>query len=91
MALLKSNFENRLSFVEESRFFLHNHVWRKKKALPLKREPFSKTALQESTKMELHRELSYGQPNGSLRRAILALFFSQCGYYGYCGYYGNFG
>ncbi len=26
--------------------------------------------------MELHRELSYGQPNG--RRAILALFFSQC-------------
>ncbi len=29
----------------------------------------------ESTKMELHRELSYGQPNGSPRRAILALFF----------------
>ncbi len=30
MALLESNFENRLSFVEESRFFfLNNHVWRK--------------------------------------------------------------
>ena len=25
--------------------------------------------------MELHRELSYRQPNGSLMRAILALFF----------------
>ena len=54
MALLESNFENQLSFVGESHFFLHNHV------------------------MELHRELSYGQPNGSARRAILALFFSQC-------------
>ena len=31
MALLESNFENRLSFVEESRFFLlHNHVWGEK-------------------------------------------------------------
>ena len=28
------------------------------------------------TKMELQRELSYGQPDGSPRRAILALFFS---------------
>ena len=27
------------------------------------------------TKMDLHRELSYRQPNGSPRRAILALFF----------------
>ncbi len=25
--------------------------------------------------MELHRELSYGQPNGSPMRAILALYF----------------
>ena len=25
-ALLESNFENRLSFVRESRLFLHNHV-----------------------------------------------------------------
>ncbi len=46
MALLESNFENRLSFLEES------------------------------TKMELHRELSYGRPNSSPRRAISALFFS---------------
>ncbi len=29
------------------------------------------------TKMEFHRELSYDQPNGSSRRAVLALFF-QC-------------
>ena len=28
-----------------------------------------------STKIELHRELSYGRPNDSPRRAILALFF----------------
>ena len=27
--------------------------------------------------MELHRELSYEQPNGSHRRAILALFLAQ--------------
>ncbi len=30
MALLESNFENWLSIVEESHFFLHNHVWGKK-------------------------------------------------------------
>ncbi len=29
----------------------------------------------EGTKMELHRELSYGRPNGSPARAILVLFF----------------
>ncbi len=61
MALLESNFENRLSFVGERHFFLHN---------PIK----------GGTKMELHRELSYGQPNDSPRRAILALsFFSVIG------------
>ncbi len=64
MALLESNFENRLSFVGESHFFLHNHVY----SSPIK----------GGTKMELHRELSYGQPKGSSRRAILALFFTQC-------------
>ncbi len=31
--------------------------------------------------MELHRELGYGQPNGSPRRAILALFFRTSGWY----------
>ncbi len=50
MALLESNFENRLSFVEESRFFFFIII-------------------------QLQRELSYGQPDGSPRRAILALFF----------------
>ncbi len=30
------------------------------------------------TNMELQRELSYGQLDGSPRRAFLALFFSQC-------------
>ncbi len=47
MSLLESTFEDRLSFVEESHFFRHN-LFGENKALPLKREPFSKTALQES-------------------------------------------
>ncbi len=34
--------------------------------------------------MELERELSYGQPDGSPRRAILALFFSQCNVLTFC-------
>ncbi len=59
MALLESSFENRFSFVEESRFFFFIIMFGKK--------------------MELYRELSHGQRNGSPRRAILVLIFSQCG------------
>ena len=45
MALLESNFENRLTFVEESGFFFII-MFGEKEALPLKREQFSKTAPQ---------------------------------------------
>ena len=63
-----------------------------KKALPLKREPLfqkkkkvgnsslrNSSPLKGSTEMGLHGELGYGRPNDYLRRAILALFFSQWG------------
>ena len=52
---MAQNFENRLSFVEQSHFFLHNHVWRKKSSTSEKRavfqngspgEPFSKKRLE---------------------------------------------
>ena len=85
MALLESNFENRLSFVEESRFFFFIYIvmFGGKKALPPKAKSdlfwlWNGSPIKVGTKMELHREPSYGQPNGSPRRAILALFFSQC-------------
>ncbi len=39
MALLESNFENRLSFVEESCFFLYNHVFCSETALLKKVAP----------------------------------------------------
>ena len=50
--------KNRISFGEESHFFLFIIMFRKKALL-----------------FELHGELSYGKPNGSPRRAMLALFF----------------
>ena len=66
MALLESNFENRLSFVEESRFFLHNHVWGKKassaKTCKAKSELFFGSPMKGGSKMELQRELRYGEP-----------------------------
>ncbi len=93
---MESNFENRLSFLEESRFFFII-MFGEKSSTSEKRavfqhgspgKPFSKKRLETAlffsrehhfiTKMELHGELSYGQPNGSPRRAILALFLSQC-------------
>ncbi len=52
--------------------------WReilKKSALFFGGEPFFFFTIMFGTKMELQRELSYGQPDGSPRRAILALFF----------------
>ena len=45
-------------------FFLHNHVWGEK-ALPLKREPFSKMALQESRAI-FERRAVFSSPKTAL-------------------------
>ena len=78
MALLESNFENRLSFVEESCYFFFIIMFFALKRLKVLQISQNTICSEGGTKMKLHRELSYGQPNGCPRRAILVLFFSQC-------------